>query len=289
MSDMDAFLKGNSGQAEASQPSVAEEPRGEPQLEPQPASEPAAVIEDEDGGTPPPEGDTVPRAAYLAERTKRQDHKGRADKLEGELRAREERLAALEAQLADARKAAAPSPAPAAETPAPEQPRQPQAIPDPREDPQGYAAYVEGRAFSTFLNTSEMMLREKHDSASVDEAVATFKQAIAKNPALYGEFQRQPNPYRWMYDYVQRNKALDEIGADPAAYRAKLEADMRAQLETDIRSKLEAEMAARTPAPPPVKPPVTLPPSSIGTGRSAAARSAPVWTGPPPIEDIFAK
>jgi hypothetical protein len=66
-----------------------------------------------------------------------------------------------------------------------------------------------------------------------------------------------------------------EVGDDPNAYEAKL------------RAKWEAERG-QPEAPPRVSPAAGMQPSLAGQ-RSVAARTAPGFSGPPSLEDIFAR
>jgi hypothetical protein len=83
------------------------------------------------------------------------------------------------------------------------------------------------------LNFSELMLRQKvGDDAAVDAAVAKFKELAKDNKPLQQELRDHQDPYKFAYDYVKKTQAMAEIG-DPAAYRAKLEADIRAKIEAE--------------------------------------------------------
>jgi hypothetical protein len=213
---------------------------------------------------PEPEDVTGLKAALQAERAKRNDHKGRADRLEGE-------MAALKAQIEEAKKAPVP-PAPAAPAAAPP----PMAIPNPVEDPQGYHQYQELRRFSDKLDISEAMLRQQiGNDADVDAKAARFKQMAEANPALRADLQRSGHPYKFAYDTAAKAMAMDEIG-DPMSFRSKLEAE--------IRAKIEAEMAG-TAAPTATR--VQLP-QSLGTVRSASPRNVAVINVPESLDDILA-
>lgn len=268
--ELDSFLDGeDAGQAEADAPSAAaetqeaavetaEQPRES--AKPAPEAAPAKdVAKDDDSEHPVPDDVAGLRAAIQAERAKRKDHKGRAERLEGE-------MAALRAQLEAAQKPPTP------ELRAPE----PIAVPSPLEDPAGYHAYTQRMLFNERLNMSEAMLRSQHDDADVDAKMAVFKQAADNNPALRAELTRQANPYRWAYQQAQRMMAMEEIGSDPAAFRTKVEAE--------IRARLEAEYAAGTPSAPAAR--VHLP-QSLGTARSAGPRNTPVINVAEDFDDIL--
>lgn len=249
--------------AEEEPPVVEQEPEPapvEPEAEPVEAAKP-------DEPAPVPDDVTGLKSALQAERAKRNDYKGERDRLAGE-------MAALKAQLETIQKAPAPVVQQQAVAP------QPVRVPNPVEDPEGFAQFqeqrLEQRLFNERLNLSESMLRHQLGNEEVDAKIEAFKKAATANPALRAELSTQPNPYKWAYETGQRLLAMDEIGTDPAAYRAKLEAD--------IRAKLQAEFAAAAPAA--AAPRVALP-QSLGTARSAAPRNAVVDNVPTDFDDIL--
>lgn len=274
MSDLDTFLGGEDpGQAEAEKPSAAE-PQATPATEGAPAEAgtdskpaPAKAVEEADDAQPP-EDVVGLKSALQAERARRRDYKGERDRLQGE-------MAALNKQLEEFKKAPPPAP------PAPPQavaPAPPVRVPNPVEDPEGYANWqeqrFEQRLFNERLNLSERMLRAKVDPADVDAKIAVFRKAATDNPGLRAQLGSHPDPYQFAYDTGARYLAMEEIGTDPAAYRAKVEADLRA--------KLEAEYAGQS-AP---APRVNLP-QSLGTARSAGPRSGPAINVPEDFNDIL--
>jgi len=233
------------------------------------AAAPAEAAAKEEPAAPEPEDVTGLKSALQATRRERADHKGRADRLDGE-------AAALRAELEALRKAAAPAPAAApVAAPAPE----PQAIPSPLEDPQGYHQYMQRTLFNERLNASEIMLRESVDGADVDAKMAVFKKAAESNSDLRKELSRQPHPYRWAYQQAQKIMAMEEIGTDPAAFRAKVEAEIRAQVE--------AELAGSEPAAGAAAGRVAIP-RSLSTVRSSGSRTAPVMNIPESLDEILA-
>lgn len=262
---------GEPGQAVAvEQPIVAEEPTGEPVTQdPAPAPEPPPEPTDEDDA-PPASGDgRVPVAALAAVRKERQDYKTEAAMLRGE-------RDALKAQLEAAQKAVVQPPA--AVSPPPVETRPPRPVPNVVEDPEGYAAYEAEQRYIQKLEHSEMILRDRLGDEEVDAKLAIFK-ASPSFPELLAEANRQRHPWKWMYETAQRLTAMDEIGPDPNAYKAKVKADLRAEIE--------AEYAVKDPQVAPVAPRAPLPPASIGTARSAAPRNAIAWTGPPDFDEFL--
>jgi hypothetical protein len=129
------------------------------------------------------------------------------------------------------------------------------------------------------LNTSEMLLRSKHDD--VDEKLAVFQAEAAKNPALGAELLKQRHPYEWMYQQATRMQALASIGDDPVAYREKMRAELLAELQGQQQTQTAETVQQPTQAAAPVLP------KSLATSRSAGPRSAATWTGPTALNDIL--
>jgi len=129
------------------------------------------------------------------------------------------------------------------------------------------------------LNMSEMIVRQQHDD--VDTVIERFQQEAQNNPALGAQLQSQTHPWKWAYDYAKRLMLMDEIGSDPEAYKQRLREQLMAELQQ--------QQQEQSPTPAAVNPPAEKPniPQSLATARSAAARSAPNWTGPTPLADII--
>lgn len=251
---LDDFLNGTAGgeavsaPEEAAQPVTTEErsqPEGQAAPQPEAPAEGEAAPERSDGRT-------VPLAALEGERKARQDWKDRAARAETE-------RDALNKQLEELRRA------PQAAPPAPPQPI------DPVHQPEAFVERIQQVVLNERLNSSEMLLRREIGAEAVDAAIADFKQAAAEDPRLFQQLYSQPDPYGWLAKQVEGIRLRREIGDDPAAYRAKL------------RAELEAEMGRAEPAGPGA--PRMAP--SLANVRSAAPRSAPVFTGPTPIEDVL--
>ena len=177
----------------------------------------------------------VPLAALEAERRGRQDWKEKASRLEGELT--ELRRQAAERQ----------------------QPQDQRQI-----DP---IQRVEQLVLNERFNNSEMYARQKY--ADLDDVLKEFGDAAKANPALSAAMMQQANPYEYAYREGKRIQMLKEVGDDPAAYRAKIEAQVRAEI---------GQPAA------PAQPNL---PASLAGARSAAPRSAPAFTGPTPLAALF--
>jgi hypothetical protein len=262
---LDSFLASEAQAATAEPtPREAPEPRQEapePKAEAKPAPESkAAEKPPEDDAEPPQPLDgepVIPRRAYEDERRKRQDWKEKAARLEGE-------LAAYKRQQEEAQQRAS----------QPEQMPPLQPI-DPAQDPVGFTARLQQVLLNERLNNSEERIREKIGDEKLNEYVNEFKQLAQRDQTLFGKLYSQTNPYAWMTREVDRLRLLRDVGDDPAAYNAKIEAAARARWEAEAKA-----------APPP-SPAANMQPS-LATARSVAGRTASTWTGEPSLEDVLA-
>jgi len=236
----------------------APEPKAEATRQPEPkAAEKPPEDDDEPSERLDHDGKSyIPQQVLERERKRRQDWKEKAARLEGE-------LAAYRAQQEQARQ------------PQPEQ-MPPLAPIDPAQDPVGFTARLQQVLLNERLNNSEERLREKIGDEKLNEYVNEFKQLAQRDQTLFGKLYSQTNPYAWMAREVDRLRHLREVGDDPSAYRARIEAEARA--------KWEAEAAAK---PPPVSPAAGMQPS-LATARSVAGRTASTWTGEPSLEEVLA-
>lgn len=123
------------------------------------------------------------------------------------------------------------------------------------------------------FNTSEMLVREKF--SDVDEVVAVFYEAAARNPALATQMHASRSPWKFAYDEGKRLKFASEIGNDPEAYRKKV----RAEVEAELKAQTPAAGQSATPAAPHL-------PQSLADARSAGARGT-TFTGPTPLDNLF--
>lgn len=258
---LDQVLSGESADtppSDAQQPQVAapadgDQPRtGEPTDQTPPADVAgdagAAVQTDAPPASEP--GQMVPLKALEEERKGRQDWKEKAIRFEEELK----HLRASQGQ---------------------QQPSQQQQQPAPT------TLTYESALLNERMNMSEMMVRQQHGDDDVDKALEVFQKAVQENPALGAQLAQQRHPWQFMFDQAKRIQAMSEIGSDPAAYRQRLRDEILAELQQQGAAPA-AQAAAATAAP-------TAPviPKSLATARSAAPRTAPVWTGPTSLTDIL--
>jgi hypothetical protein len=271
-SELDTFLA--SGSEPAPVPEAEPAPAAVPEIKAPPGdSKPAAPAakappEPEEDEEPAPARDgeaVVPRRALEDERSKRQNWVERAAKAEAE-------RDMLNKQLEEARRA----------TQAPPPPPQYQASgPDPSTDPVGFVQWRSREdakeRLNERLNLSELLLRKEVGDEKVDAAIHDFQEAAKQNQSLFHKLYAQPDPYGWAFKEVEKLRVMNEIGDDPAAYKAKL----LAEVEAERIGAGNGNGAAH-----PVSPAAGLPPS-LATARSVAGRSSPAWTGPPSLDQLF--
>jgi len=150
---------------------------------------------------------------------------------------------------------------------------EPVAIPDPIEDPQGFADYtqnmtaqqvakVEEQFQNRFLNMSEANAVKVHGA----EAVESVKEWFAKqSPDFIQQTLGQVDPYDYAIQEQKRQSLTEQLTADPD----KLDRVLRL-----LEGKEE-------PKPAPVVPATTATHQSVGT------RAGPQWSGPTPLEQVL--
>jgi len=266
---LDNFLKAETEVKEApvEQPTAPEEPKSAPEPKVEAKSDSKPVDPDDKEPPNPLDGEPiVPRRAYEDERRRRQDWKEKAARLEGE-------LAAYRKQQEEAQQRSVEAVA------RQRQEQQYQPPPDPAVDPRGFAQHqqqqYQAQLLNERLNTSEMMLRDKIGDEKLNEYVGEFREMANADPTLFGKLYSQPHPYAWLTREVDRLRLVRDVGDDPAAFRAKIEAEARAKWEAEAKA-----------APAPVSPAAGLQPS-LATARSVAGRTANAWTGEPSLEDVL--
>ena len=263
--NLDGFLDRGSEAADA-RPEPAAPPPPPPEQQPaKPSEQPAEPSEPEDDG----EGEQAsgPFAALKDERQKRRDWRDRAVRFETE---RDE----LRKQLEEAKRAAA------AQQPPPQQYQMPPPI-DPVEDPQGFMQRLqEVRArdeVNNRLNNSEMLLRRDIGGEAVEALQNEFRAMAKDDPGLIGKLHSQLDPYSWLKQEVEAQRVLREVRTDPSAYEAKLRAKWEAERAAADGGEMPQQQAPGAYASRP----------SLANARSAAPRSAPVFSGPTPMGDIL--
>jgi hypothetical protein len=109
-----------------------------------------------------------------------------------------------------------------------------------------------------------------------EKAFITAMQSKALDPADYQKVISSPNRYTAAVQWFKRQQAQAEIGDDPAAFRAKVEAEILAKHGITPGEQQPAQQH---------RPPVM--PSNLAGARNVGARSGPAWSGPSSLQDIF--
>lgn len=197
--DLETLLDGPASEPQAM-------PEATPAAQPEPA--PAEPTGEKDSAAPPadakPEAkpeETWTKQAVLDERRKRQELEKRLQEFEARLQPQQQ-----------------PQP-------------QPQAKPDWWASPEQAAAtlqqQMEMQVFETRVALSEQIVKQRH--ADYDEVSNLFAERARQDPRLIHELMRHPVPAEFAYQVGQQIRLMDEIGSDPGAYRARLEAEILAK------------------------------------------------------------
>ena len=121
----------------------------------------------------------------------------------------------------------------------------------------------------------------RFDEATVDQAEAEFIKAFQSGRLDQADYQKvvsSPNRYAAAVQWHKRQQAQAEIGDDPAAYKAKLEAEIRERVLAEINGGNQQQAQQRQ---------APVMPSNLAGARNVGARSGPVWSGPASLQDIF--
>lgn len=144
---------------------------------------------------------------------------------------------------------------------------------------------VQQFATPQFEQINQQLLAIARDNAetrftpeTVNEAEQAFISAYQSqklDPADYQKVVSSPNRYAAAVQWFKRQQAQAEIGDDPAAYKAKLEAEIREKVLAEVNGGQPAQQRQ------------AVMPSNLAGARNVGARSGPAWSGPSTIDDIF--
>ena len=126
---------------------------------------------------------------------------------------------------------------------------------------------------------AEMLAGIKYGDDKVAEAEQAFIAAYQSrqvDPSDYQKIVNSPNRYAAAVQWHQRQQAQQEIGDDPAAYKAKVEAELREKITAELQQGQQPQGG---------KP---VMPSNLATARNVGSRAGPSWSGPQPLDTIFA-
>lgn len=224
-------------------PPVEEAPVEEVQQEPEPESEPAPEVVE--APAPEPEARHVPITALLDERDKRKEL--------------ERRLAEFEAKQQV-------------------QPQQTE-IPDPYDDPAGFAAHqqkqVEQQIVGVRFEMSDRFARQAHGDETVQGAIDWAMERAQKNPAFAQEYMANPDPIEWIVQQHKRDAMLSDIGDSPDDWFER-EAAKRGY----AKPSANASAVVADAAPKQVVQPAKVPPRSLANQGGAVSDIRHVATGP---------
>ena len=156
----------------------------------------------------------------------------------------------------------------------PQQPQEAPKPPDMFEQPEQYqqfmAAQLQQVQTGTKLEMSRFMAEREFGKEAVEEVVSYFND----HPELSHQFLSAPSPFHAAKEYVDAQKTAREIGNDPEAYKAKLEAEVRKKIEAEMAAKQAQEMAAKAA------------PSLADTNGNGGQRD-PGWQGPADLTSLI--
>lgn len=131
--------------------------------------------------------------------------------------------------------------------------------------------------------TSLRFAVKDHGAEAVRSAYSALEDLARRDrgsaQAVYQYIMSSEHPYGALVEWDNRQRALAEIGDDPAAFKEKVKAELLAELQASTGTQQRA-------APPQATIPATMP-SNFATGRNVGARSGPGWSGPASIDEIF--
>lgn len=208
-----------------------------PPVEAQPiaAPESAPELQRDEGGR------YAPVAALVDERVKRQEAERRANE--------------LERQLA-------------------ERAQQPSALPDPLDDPEGFAAH-QNQQFQQALTQqrfqmSDVMARQAHGVETVDTASEWAMERAKTDPVFAAQYMRQAHPIDWIVQQHKRDADLSDYSTDPIAFARRILENAGQQIAPVAAAPIAVPVA--------MAPPVAAPPRSIASqpAAGAAPQTAPI-------------
>lgn len=237
--ELDAVFGGAPAPAIAEAPPPIENPVLTPPEE-TPAAEAPPVAQTE----PPRDehGQTVPRAAMLEERKRRQEAERELSEYMAERQA------------------------PAAAS-----------TPDPYDDPQGFQAHIDAQLASQAIGIrfemSETLARKEHGDEAVQAAMDWGAQRAQLNQGFRDDFLGQKNPIDWVVRQQQRDGLLSELDADQDAFIRRRATEMGWTAGPDAGAGAVSAPGQQAPKP-------ATPPRSIASAPAAGMAARDIATGP---------
>jgi hypothetical protein len=168
----------------------------------------------------------------------------------------------------------------------PQHPQQQQQPPDwytsPEQAAQVLQETMQQQLFQRSVAMSEALMRQQHPD--YDEISTVFADRARNDPHLLQQLYNHPFPAQFAYQVGQQIRLMEEIGSDPAAYRAKIEAEVRAKLGV-----VDGDPAQPSGRPSQAQPQPSAVPRSLARDVSQQPRNTRgQFQGPAPIEDLLA-
>lgn len=256
------------------QTETPDEPQGQPRDEtgkfaskdatdPEPSSDqPTADETDEQ----PKTSGTVPQKALHEARKKEQAERERADNLQRQLQEMRGQINLLAQQRNQ-----------------PVQQEEP-AAPNYWDAPENFTDYRVAQRVTPL----EQELAETRQTLSRVNAVISYgKEAVSEaEEALKQAISSGVMPEQGVQQILQKSR--DPVGEIVRWYQNTPQAT-EARLKEKIRAELEAEMLARQQAEQPAQRQPPVMPSNLAGARNVGTRTGPEWSGPQPLNDIFAR
>ena len=116
-------------------------------------------------------------------------------------------------------------------------------VPDPIEDPEGYASHLRaenGRnEFKTKIALSrDLMIDTREDFIEKEKVfmgLVADEEGNITDESLFRKFQNAPNPARFAYNHAKEH--LEVLELKSPEYREKLKAEIRAEVEAELKGK----------------------------------------------------
>lgn len=155
-----------------------------------------------------------------------------------------------------------------------EQNREPPKAPDMFAEPEKYTQFINGQVQQSIVAAKLEMSRFQAEREFGKDAVAEVIQYFDQNPQQSQQFLNAPSPFHAAKEFYDAQRAAQEIGNDPAAYKSKLEAEIRQKIEAEMAAK-QASGMARKPAP------------TLAGVNGTGGTSDPGWQGPTDLSSII--
>jgi hypothetical protein len=95
-------------------------------------------------------------------------------------------------------------------------PSEPAQMPDPTDDPQGYASWLDSRVqqaeVATRFQTSDLIAKQQHGAEVVEAAGAWAMERAKTDPVFASAYMREAHPIDWIVRQHKRDGLLSQIG-----------------------------------------------------------------------------